>query len=139
MVNTASKISFSRRILFLGIVVVTTITTSIIFFANVEAREYYSHWIISISASATASLAFLIIFQQKQYHGLIEKADLALVMALGLSLCAETLWAIYEIYWTSCHRFRRWQMHYLYLLMLHWDIMFFQHILDITSNFILAI
>ena len=97
MVNTASKISFSRRILFLGIVVVTTITTSIIFFANVEAREYYSHWIISISASATASLAFLIIFQQKQYHGLIEKADLALVMALGLSLCAETLWAIYEI------------------------------------------
>ena len=97
MVNTASKISFSRRILFLGIVVVTTITTSIIFFANVEAREYYSHWIISISASATAILAFLIIFQQKQYHGLIEKADLALVMALGLSLCAETIWAIYEI------------------------------------------
>ena len=97
MVNTASKISFSRRILFLGIVVVTTITTSIIFFANVEAREYYSHWIISISASATAILAFLIIFQQKQYHGLIEKADLALVIALGLSLGAETLWAIYEI------------------------------------------
>ena len=97
MVNTVSKISFSRRILFLGIVVVTTITTSIIFFANVEAREYYSHWIISISASATAILAFLIIFQQKQYHVLIEKADLALVMALGLSLCAETIWAIYEI------------------------------------------
>ena len=97
MVNTASKISFSRRILFLGIVVVTTITTSIIFFANVEAREYFSHWIISISATATAILAFLIIFQQKQYHGLIEKADLALVIALGLSLGAETLWAIYEI------------------------------------------
>ena len=65
MVNTASKISFSRRILFLGIAVVITITTSIILFANVEAREYYSHWIISISASATAILAFLIIFQQK--------------------------------------------------------------------------
>ena len=97
MVNTASKISFSRRILFLGIVVVTTITTSIIFFANVEVREYFSHWIISISATATAILAFLIIFQQKQYHGLIEKADLALVIALGLSLGAETLWAIYEI------------------------------------------
>ena len=42
-------------------------------------------------------MAFLIIFQQKQYHGLIEKADLALVIALGLSLGAETLWAIYEI------------------------------------------
>ena len=97
MVNTASKISFSRRILFIGIVVVITITTSIIIFANVEAREYYSHWIISIGASATAILAFLIIFQQKQYHGLIEKADLALVIALGLSLGAETLWAIYEI------------------------------------------
>jgi branched-chain amino acid transport system substrate-binding protein len=97
MISTVSKISFSRRSLFLGIVVIITITTSIIFFANVEAREHYSHWIISISASATAILAFLIIFQQKRYHGLIEKADLALVIALGLSLSAETLWAIYEI------------------------------------------
>ena len=95
MVNTASKISFSRRILFLGIVVVITITTSIIFFANVEAREYFSHWIISI-VHPRRPFAFLIIFQQKQYHGLIEKADLALVIALGLSLGAETLWAIYE-------------------------------------------
>ena len=68
----------------------------------------------------TAILAFSIIFQQRQYHGLIEKADLALAIALGLSLCAETLWAIYEIgTWTSCRLFLRWQMHYLYLLMLH--------------------
>ena len=97
MVDIASKISFSRRSLFFGIIVVITITTSIIFFANVEAREHYSHWIVSISASATAILAFAIIFQQRQYHGLIEKADLALAIALGLSLCAEVLWAIYEI------------------------------------------
>ena len=97
MVDIASKISFSRRSLFFGIIVVITITTSIIFFANVEAREHYTHWIVSISASATAILAFAIIFQQRQYHGLIEKADLALAIALGLSLCAEVLWAIYEI------------------------------------------
>ena len=97
MVDIASIISFSRRSLFFGIIVVITITTSIIFFANVEAREHYSHWIVSISASATAILAFAIIFQQRQYHGLIEKADLALAIALGLSLCAEVLWAIYEI------------------------------------------
>jgi hypothetical protein len=58
MVSTASKISFSRRSLFFGIVVVITTTTSIIIFANVEAREHHSHWIISISASATAVLAF---------------------------------------------------------------------------------
>ena len=97
MIGIASKISFSRRSLFFGVIVIISITTSIIFFANVEAREHYSHWIISISASVTAILAISILFQQKRYHGLIERADLALAIALGLSLSAEILWAIYEI------------------------------------------
>lgn len=93
----ASRISFSRKSLFFGVILIISITTSIIFFADVEAREHYSHWIISISASVTAVLAISILFQQKQYQGLIERADLALAIALGLSLSAEILWAIYEI------------------------------------------
>jgi branched-chain amino acid transport system substrate-binding protein len=97
MVSIASKISFSRRSLFFGVIVIISITTSIILFANVEAREHYSHWIISITASVTAILAISILFQQQRYHGLIEKADLSLAIALGLSLSAEILWAIYEI------------------------------------------
>ena len=88
---------FSRRSLFLGVILVITITTSIIFFANVEAREYYTHWIISISASTTALLAISIVYQQKHHHRLIEKADVALATALGLSLCAEIFWATNEI------------------------------------------
>jgi branched-chain amino acid transport system substrate-binding protein len=96
MVSIASRVSFSRRSLFFGVIFMIIITTSIIFFADVEAREHYSHWIISISASVTAILAISILFQQKRYHGLIERADLALAIALGLSLSAEVIWAIYE-------------------------------------------
>lgn len=88
---------FSRRSLFLGVILVITITTSIIFFANVEAREYYAHWIISITAFTTALLAISIVYQQKHHHSLIEKADVALAIALGLSLCAEIFWATHEI------------------------------------------
>jgi branched-chain amino acid transport system substrate-binding protein len=97
MFSIASKISFSRRSLFFGVIVIISIITSIILFANVEAREHYSHWIISITASVTAIFAVSILFQQKRYHDLIERADLALAIALGLSLSAEILWAIYEI------------------------------------------
>ena len=53
MFSIASKISFSRRSLFFGVIVIISITTSIILFANVEAREHYSDWIISITASVT--------------------------------------------------------------------------------------
>lgn len=97
MFSIASKISFSRRSLFFGVIVIISIITSIILFANVEAREHYSHWIISITASVTAIFAISILFQQKRYHDLIERADLALAIALGLSLSAEILWAVYEI------------------------------------------
>lgn len=88
---------FSRRSLFLGVILVITITTSIIFFGNVESREYHAHWIISITAFTTALLAISIVYQQKHHHRLIEKADVALAIALGLSLCAEIFWATHEI------------------------------------------
>jgi branched-chain amino acid transport system substrate-binding protein len=97
MVSIASRVSFSRRSLFFGVIVIICITTSIIIFASVEDREHYSHWIISASASVTAILAVSILFQQQRYHGLIERADLALAIALCLSLSAEILWAVYEI------------------------------------------
>ena len=97
MVSASAEMGFSRRSLFFGVIVVISITTSIIFFANVEAREHYVQWIISISASTTVLLAISIVYQQKHHHRLIEKADVALAIALGLSLSAEIVWAIYEI------------------------------------------
>ena len=36
-------------------------------------------------------------YQQKRHNGFIEKADLALAIALVLSLCTTILWAVYEI------------------------------------------
>lgn len=73
------------------------ISSSFILFAGVEAREYYSHWLISINAAVAASLAIFILYRQKHHHGLILRADLALGIALTLSLCADIVWAIYEI------------------------------------------
>ena len=42
-------------------------------------------------------IAIAILYQQKHHNGFIEKADLALAIALVLSLCAAILWAVYEI------------------------------------------
>ncbi len=92
-----ARVGLTRRSLFLSVIVVIVISNSIIFFAEAESREHYSHWIISINAAVAALLAIFIIYRQKHHRGLIEKADLALAIALSLSLCADIVWAIYEI------------------------------------------
>jgi len=92
-----SQTRFTRRRLFLGLLASIVISSSFIFLAEVEAREYYSHWIIGISAAVAALLAIFILLRQKHHHGLIEKADLALGIALTLSLCAEIVLAVYDI------------------------------------------
>lgn len=96
MVTSLRKIGLSKRVLFFGIVLATTISSSIIFFADLEEKEHYSHWVISISTAAAALIAFMIVYRQKHHHGLIERADLALASALFLLLSAAVLWAIYE-------------------------------------------
>lgn len=90
-------IQFTRRRLFLGLLVVLVISSSFIILAEVEIREYYSHWIIGINAAVAAMLAVFILYRQKHHQGSIEKVDLALGIALSLSLCAELVLAIYEI------------------------------------------
>lgn len=53
--------------------------------------------ILSITAAVAASIAIPILYQHKRHNGFIEKADLALAIALVLLLCAAILWAVYEI------------------------------------------
>jgi ABC-type branched-subunit amino acid transport system substrate-binding protein len=91
MVTVLSSIGLTKRSLFLGV------SSSLIFFAKVETRGIYTHWIISVTAVVAASIAIAILYQQKRHNGFIEKADLALAIALVLSLCAAVLWAVYEI------------------------------------------
>src|SRR5690242_19451403 len=97
MVTILSSIRFTKRILFFGVILITTISSSLIFFAKVEDRGNDAHWILSITAAVAASIAIAILYQQKRHNGFIEKADLALAIALALSLCAAILWAVYEI------------------------------------------
>jgi hypothetical protein len=97
MVTLLSDIEFTKKILFFGVILATTIACSLIFFAKVETRGNNAQWILSITAAVPASLSVIILYQQKHHNGFIEKADLALAVALVLSLCATILWAVYEI------------------------------------------
>ncbi|MFL6393312.1 MAG: ABC transporter substrate-binding protein [Nitrososphaeraceae archaeon] len=97
MVIILPSIGFTKRILFFGVILIATVSSSLIFFAKVEARGNNAHWILSITAAVAASIAIAILYQQKRHTGFIEKADLALAIALVLSLCAAILWAVYEI------------------------------------------
>lgn len=97
MVSVLPRIGFTRKSLLFGVILITTICNSLIFFADAEIRENYAHWIIGISAAVATSLAIFILYSQKHHDGLIEKADLALAIALSLSLGAAILWATYEI------------------------------------------
>ena len=97
MVTLLSDIGFTKRILFFGVILATTIACSLIFLAKVETRGYNAQWILSITAAIPASLSVIILYQQKRHNGFIEKADFALAVALVLSLCATILWAVYEI------------------------------------------
>ena len=97
MVTKLSSIGFTKRILFFGVILTITATSSLIFFAKVETRGINAYWILSITAAVAASLAIAILYQQKRHNGFIEKADLALALALILSLCSTILWAVYEI------------------------------------------
>ena len=97
MTSVFPSTQFTRKKLFLGLAVVIVISSSFILFAGVEVRGYYSHWIIAINAAVAAMLATFILYRQKHHHGSIEIADIALGIALSLTLCAEMVLAIYEI------------------------------------------
>jgi ABC-type branched-subunit amino acid transport system substrate-binding protein len=97
MVTILSSVGFTKRILFFGVILITTVSSSLIFFAKVEVKGNNAHLILSITAAVAASIAIAILYQQKRHNGFIEKADLALAIALVLSLCASILWAVYEI------------------------------------------
>ncbi len=92
-----TSIVSTKRSLFFAVIVIAAVTSSLIFFAKVEARANNAHWILSITAAVAASVAIAILYRQKHHNGFIEKADFALAMGLALSLCAAILWAVYEI------------------------------------------
>src|SRR5919108_1912845 len=89
--------NFSRRNLFFGLVVAIILSDSIIFFAEIKTKGFYSNWIISVNASIAATLAIFVLSRHKSLHGLYGKTHIALAIGLCLWLCADIVWAVYEI------------------------------------------
>jgi branched-chain amino acid transport system substrate-binding protein len=93
----AAGINVSRRRLFIGILVAIIISDSIIFFAEIKSKTIYSNWIISINASIAAFLAVFLLYIRKNIPGEYKNARIALAIGLSLWLCADLIWATYEI------------------------------------------
>jgi branched-chain amino acid transport system substrate-binding protein len=95
-------IALSRRNLFLGLLVAIVISDSIIFFAELRTKDFYSNWIISINAAVAATLAILVVYRHRRNKARLAYEHnnsplIALAVGLFLWLCADIVWAIYEI------------------------------------------
>ena len=96
-------IRLTRKSLFLGLVLAIIISDSFIYFAQIQTKAFYSSWIISINASTAAILAIFVVYRhtrQRSHHDLQDhhsKSHVALAVGLSLWLCADIIWAIYEL------------------------------------------
>jgi branched-chain amino acid transport system substrate-binding protein len=96
-------IRLTRKSLFVGLVLAIIISDSFIYFAKIQTKAFYSSWIISINASTAAALAIFVVYRhmqqrshRQQDHG-HSKSHIALAIGLSLWLCADLIWATYEI------------------------------------------
>jgi branched-chain amino acid transport system substrate-binding protein len=97
-------IRLTRKSLFIGLVLAIIISDSFIYFAQIQTKAFYSSWIISINASTAAALAIFVVYRHMQqrrhnpqdphHHS---KSHVALAIGLSLWLCADLIWATYEI------------------------------------------
>jgi ABC-type branched-subunit amino acid transport system substrate-binding protein len=95
-------IRLTRKSLFLGLVLAIVISDSFIYFAQIQTKAFYSSWIIGINASTAAALAIFVVYrhmQQRRHHPQDhhDKSHVALAIGLSLWLCADLIWATYEI------------------------------------------
>jgi branched-chain amino acid transport system substrate-binding protein len=88
--------TLTRRALFIGLLAAIIASDSIIFFSEVDTKDFYSNWIITINASIAAGLAIFLVYRQK-LHGFHGKTHAALAMGLFLWLSADIVWAIYQL------------------------------------------
>jgi ABC-type branched-subunit amino acid transport system substrate-binding protein len=84
-------------VLLLGLIVSATAANSMIFFAGTETRIVYSELIIIASASIAAFLGILLAYRQILHNRSHSKAYISLAIGLVLWLCADIIWASYEL------------------------------------------
>jgi len=86
----------NAKIVFLVLIITIMSADSIIIFAEEESKVFYSNWIIISGASVAVGLAVYVVYRQK-LKGLHGKTHAAIAIGLSLWLCANIVWAIYEI------------------------------------------
>jgi ABC-type branched-subunit amino acid transport system substrate-binding protein len=84
-------------LLLLGLIVSATAANSMIFFAGTETRILYSELIIIASASIAALLGVLLAYRQILHNRSHSKMYISLAIGLVLWLCADIIWASYEL------------------------------------------
>jgi hypothetical protein len=87
----------TSSLLFLGLIVSATAANSIIFFTGSESRPIYSELIITASALIAAFLGILLAYRQILHNRSHSKAYICLAAGLVLWLCADIIWASYEL------------------------------------------
>ena len=84
-------------LLLLGLIVSATAANSMIFFAGMETRIVYSELIIIASVAIAASLGILLAYRQILHNHSHSKSYISLAIGLVLWLCADIIWASYEL------------------------------------------
>jgi branched-chain amino acid transport system substrate-binding protein len=84
-------------LLLLGLIVSATAANSMIFFAGTESRIVNSELIIIASASIAAFLGILLAYRQILHNRSHSKSYISLAIGLVLWLCADIIWASYEL------------------------------------------
>jgi ABC-type branched-subunit amino acid transport system substrate-binding protein len=92
-----SETLITPSLLLLGLIVSATAANSIIFFAGTETRTVYSELIIIASASFAAFLGVLLAYRQIIHNRSHSKIYISLAIGLVLWLCADIVWASYEL------------------------------------------
>jgi branched-chain amino acid transport system substrate-binding protein len=91
------SLHITQSLLLLGLIVSATAANSLIFFAGAETRIIYSELIIIASASIAALLGILLAYRQILHNRSHSKAYICLAIGLVLWLCADIIWASYEL------------------------------------------
>ncbi|HJU35418.1 MAG TPA: ABC transporter substrate-binding protein [Nitrososphaera sp.] len=92
-----SETLITPGLLLLGLIVAATAANSMIFFAGAETRVVYSELIIIASASIAALLGVLLAYRQILHNRSHSKMYISLAIGLVLWLCADIIWASYEL------------------------------------------
>jgi branched-chain amino acid transport system substrate-binding protein len=97
LLTIVTRTLITPSLLLLGLIVSATAANSMIFFSGEESRVVYSELIIIAAASLAAFLGILLAYRQILHNRSHSKAYICLAIGLVLWLCADIIWASYEL------------------------------------------